>query len=463
MADWYVKNGGSGTHGGSYDPTSDSWAAAYDSITAAITASSTGDRILVSHLHNKTLSAATTYTPKTTSASPAVFISVDDTSPGTYRPGATEDASSGIYDIIFASSAGGLDTVWFGFDFISGDDMTFQPREVGRMAFHNCSFSLRPNTAIGSDNFYCTAYDGGILELYDCTLKSRSLSQFSIARGCSLFWNGGSLVAGTGLTTPDELFDATGNGGGFIELTGVDFSGCASGTEIAQTGNNTSNDLLTLYMYHCTLPANFVLNADAYTYPTAPMRMIDCQVASGQRVGFAQRVLEGEIVSLEGSSSGGIHRTDGTPIATGIYQTMQVTTSTFCSKYRPCQFVLASKYEDDYSGNGSARVYCASTTALTDATTWIVAYYGDGTTSGQTNRAVSAALSNSARDPLASGTTLTTDSGSTWMNGSSALTGYNEYYIDVALTNGSDSLVEVHFLVGSASTTVYVDTEIDFV
>jgi hypothetical protein len=62
---------------------------------------------------------------------------------------------------------------------------------------------------------------------------------------------------------------------------------------------------------------------------------------------------------------------------------------------------------------------------------------------------------------MASGTTLTTDSGSDWRDGAGALAGHNEYIIDVATSGnvGADCVPVVSISVTKANTTIYLASQ----
>jgi hypothetical protein len=64
-------------------------------------------------------------------------------------------------------------------------------------------------------------------------------------------------------------------------------------------------------------------------------------------------------------------------------------------------------------------------------------------------------------NPMASGTTLTTDSGSDWRDGAGALAGHNEYIIDVATSGdvGADCVPVVSISVTKANTTIYLASQ----
>jgi len=61
-------------------------------------------------------------------------------------------------------------------------------------------------------------------------------------------------------------------------------------------------------------------------------------------------------------------------------------------------------------------------------------------------------------NPLASGTTLTTDAGSTWEDNGVALTGHNEYKLSLTIVGGADSVPLIRvFITKPVSTGVFID------
>jgi len=103
------------------------------------------------------------------------------------------------------------------------------------------------------------------------------------------------------------------------------------------------------------------------------------------------------------------------------------------------------------------RFYLASTSALTDKDIYIEITYPDGTNKQTPNFFSSGPVTvGGTLDLMASGTTLTTDSGSDWRDGASALTGHNEYQIDVTTTGdvGADTVANVRLYVTKPSVTI---------
>jgi len=166
----------------------------------------------------------------------------------------------------------------------------------------------------------------------------------------------------------------------------------------------------------------------------------------------------------ESQDDTGIHRDESEPFADGTKVSIKVTTNTDSSEFCPFIFDLHARPAAlSNASTDTVRIYFAvvNTVTLTDINSRAELIYPDGTSSQ-----IPVYLSNGNSDILAAGTEWTDDSGgSTWMDGGVALTGHNEYFMDLDTSGvpGSDSVPIVRIYLGVTSEVVYFDTTIDAV
>ena len=145
--------------------------------------------------------------------------------------------------------------------------------------------------------------------------------------------------------------------------------------------------------------------------------------------------------------------------AADTYLSFKITTNANTTIETPFYFDLPTQWSElSAATTDNIRIHLACADILTDADVWVEVLYSDGTTKVQYNRAVSVA-----QDPMRTGTTLTTDSTSTWSSGSVT----NKYQIDVDTSGdvGSDCapIVRVYINSDPASSTIYFDSEYELV
>jgi hypothetical protein len=125
----------------------------------------------------------------------------------------------------------------------------------------------------------------------------------------------------------------------------------------------------------------------------------------------------------------------------------------------PARYAALSSASTD-----TIRIYFAvvNTTTLDNTNVWAELIYPDGTNNQTYNY-----LSNRNTNIIdATPTDWTDDSaGSTWKDGASDLTGYNEYYMDLDTSGdaGADCVPIIRIYVAEPSATIYFDSTVDVV
>lgn len=462
MAFYYVKSGGTATgdagraaaaRTGSF--ASMGAAAYYDNISDAITVPTTGpvasDSIYVSDSHTHTYAGNPTFTGSTTTG---VFkiLSVSDTNADSYSAGAAETRTSGG-DMTFLE---GLS--FHGVDFTVGDDILTGPDS--RVTFDDFTMTFegtgsRIQAGVGGAVFIfmngtCTNTNGSswgsVFTLDSCGAVMCSNVVFSGSNGVGNLTTGGFQ-----------------SGGGSLQMYGCDLSGL-TGTIVQGVGSNVQqDDLIDVKLYGCELNASAAFADEDFTKENQKISFFNCSdTSAAAEYQFFQRTFGGDI---EDQDDTGIHRDESTAFPGGTKVSMKVTTTSDASDMTPLVFDLPARYAElATASTDTIRIYFAVATAttLTNINCWAELLYPDGTNKQTYNQ-----VNNRNTDIIATSPTTHTDDsgGSTWLNGASALTGHNEYYMDLDTSGdvGADSVPIIRIYLAVPSVTVYFDTTVDTV
>lgn len=460
MADYIVKNGGTATgDNGRYTSTQTGSFATlgaanyYDSIfdvTPAgggvpTTAFTTSDRILCSSAHNKDFGAALTLTAAD-NINHSVVISVDDSNMDAYLKGAKEGTASAVANVT-------LSNTW-NFKGVSiqadgafvcntpGSDIRFDDGELLYIDNSNKTVSIGQPvklTMINSD-----------------FNRANSQNSLSFTNGAFLEMIGGGT---TGVDGNRFFHIGFASGRSAAEMHGVNLSSITSGNILNNAGGASTDDGIDILMDGCKMGgAGFVNESFAHSN----QRLIATRSSStsaGEEYQFFQRTWGGDV---EDQDDAGIHRDESTAYPSGTKVSFKVTSVASCSPQRCVSFDLTRDAALSVASTDTIRIYFAvlSATTLTDQDVWAEIMYPDGT-----NKNEYTYLSNQNADAVAAGTTHTTDTGSTWLDGVSALAGYNEYFMDLDTSGdvGADSVPIIRIHVGIPSVIIYFDTTMDLV
>lgn len=449
MSFFYVKNSlGTRTTGGGTTQQTGTFASlgagnVYATVANAITdGAGAGDHIILSDAHSESSASNTTITGPSSGES-LVIATVDDSNC---------DQSSIASSAQITTTGSGLIS-W-----------------VGRIRFYGVYMDA-------ANQFQNNDADGSSF-LTDCTLHIANVADYIDIRNAgnivffvnTTFSSGDSgahvlkalsgplisIYGGSCSGTFDDFITGTASGfaggGATFEVRGLDLNG-VKGYLLADAGGNFAEDEITVKLYGCRLDASLTGFVEE-TFVSQSHRFEAYNCASSSAEAEYQFHIEGFGGHVDNQDDTGIHRDESTAFPSGAKVSAHCVTTSGATFINPFWFELPTRYAE-LSTTDTIRIYLASTSSLTDRDVWVVMLYPDGTNSHLYNR-----ISTMDSDVLGSGTALTTDSGSTWKNGASDLTGYNEYYIDVDTSGdaGADSVPMIRIYVGLASAVIYFDT-----
>lgn len=446
MAFFYVKSGfGTRTAGGGFVSAQTGTFAAlgaanvYDSLLdvyADTTPPVDGDSIYLSHLHNKI------YTSNTTLGDGGIrtlIVSVSDTNVASYLIGATESNQPGTNDFRLS---GGI-TTW-GLTFLVGDDLIIEGDS--HISMKDCTISF--NSSL--DLINSISFDG-TLTLVNTNLiweNGTTGNVFTFARGVKYQMIGGSITATTG--TIQRLFTTNSTGGGQIRIVGANLRDINT---ISENTGGSYTDLFDVEIMDSELSASVSFANEDFVSQMQRLIVVGSGSNAEAEYQYYQRTFGGVI---QHQNDTGVFRNESVAFSSGTKVSLQVTTLTTTSLARFLYFKMPSRYVDlsNVSSN-VVRIYFASTAALTNAQVWAEIIYPDGT-----NRHVRNRVTNRVTDILSAGTAHTVDATSDWRNGASALTGFNEYFMDLDTSSnpGADTVPDVFVYVAVPSVTIYFDT-----
>lgn len=452
MAYYYVKSGGTATGDGGRYATLQTGSFAslgasgyYDGLEALnstpATAVSSGDIVLVSDASNKT-DTSVTFTFVDLDSTPNAIVSVSDTNCDQYSAGAIEESTTSVMYFYGAGSYHGM--------VFKHSGLLQLAEAAAKVRFEDCEFY--------SDSQFNTAStsDGGRWEFINCTFRPQSTTfcGFNVGNGMKVHIEGGSMIPAT--THTHFITNSGANGGAQYEVYGCDLSN-VSGAIIGNVGNSTGDDAHQFYFEGCKINGSSTYFEESILPHGIEALFVNCAATSA--AAEYQYYYINRYGTVEDQDDSGIHRDESTAFPSGTKASLKITTGiNGTSLGMPLSFKSPTRFVDlSAAASDTLTFYFASTATLTDNDVWITVNYPDGTNKHTWNR-----VSSRNSDPLASGTTLTTDSGSTWKDGASDLVGYNEYKIDVATSGdaGAKCVPIIYVNVNKASTTIYMCTSI---
>jgi len=469
VAWYYVKSGGTATgDGGRYttEKNNNSWASEFSATTeyyanvdaamAATTPPTPSDVIYVSDASTDANAASITTTGGSNEASIGVY-SVDDDAVQTYSAGATEGSTTAAGD--YHLETAGLTMTFHGMTLRAGDELGC---DVATASMELVDCTLEGHSAASEIR---TTGDGSTIRMFNCIVDQQSGARTNTLRtnnGGFIGWYGGSGVV-TGGSFVDVAGESGGNGGANFEVLGVDLSAYSTASSYllgASGGNRISDDNITMRVDRCELNANMSFLEEPFTHPGQWMLVTQSSAtASAAEYQFYYTDYAGE---AEDQDDAGIHRNESTAFPGGEKVSIKVDTNANTNRASPFVFDLPSQFMAlSTASTDTVRVYFAvvNTETLTDTNVWAELIYEDGTNGNQFNR-----VSNRGSDIVGAGTTHTDDSGgSDWRDGGIALTGHNEYYMDLDTSGdvAADCVPVLRIYVAEPSITVYFDTTIE--
>jgi len=373
---------------------------------------------------------------------PITIVSVDDLNTDNYMSGSEDRTTS-------AFRTGGA-IIYMGKTLSTSNALSLNSNSSAK--FIDCILNLNStNDYIGSLN------DAGSTKIINSVINCTSPSNgFEIRGGSEIVMVGGSILATTTVTS--LLRASSVNAGGNLKFIGVNM--LAVGTWLLGNHGGTNNDdMIEMRIDKCILNPSVGYIAESLIYPGTSILVTNSAAVAAEAE--YQFYWENWLGIARDQNSLGIFRDESESFTSGEKVSIKCNTTANVSRFNPFVFDFPTKEIDlALAASDTVRVYFTiiNTTTLTDADIWFELIYPDGTTANIYNY-----LSSENADPLAAGTTHTADSGSTWKNGASDLTGYNEYYMDVdtSVLAGSIGIPTVRINIAIPLEVIYIDTSIE--
>jgi len=274
-------------------------------------------------------------------------------------------------------------------------------------------------------------------------------------------YGGLAIIEGGRIHTSTTLSSGSaGNGGAHVIMRGVDLSDVSDTLFKGIGGNLINDDYISIQVHNCKLhPSVIFLEEDIVNTDT---RMSVIGSSHSSALAETQFWVTAKGGYVQDQRDTGIYRDETVAFPSETKISMKCVTNSLASMASPFWFDLSTRYAKLSSApTGVLRVYLASTTNLGNTDVWVEVMYADGTNKHERHFLTT-------RHPeilteAGNGDALTTDSGSTWMDGGSNLVGYNEYYIDIDTSGnaGADCLPSIKVYACVPSITVYFDPVVD--
>lgn len=449
MAFYYVKNDGTATADAGRYATKQTGTFAgigvsgyYASVALAMAATTTpvlGDFIFVSDVHSFSTSSSQNYN------APANVVCVNDAAidagRSSGRGNETITGTSGDFNISTVALISGLELQ-------VGDNFVF----TANSTVHDCKLILTGN----GDEILIPTTDSSSIYMVNCELAlNHAGARIRIQNAGTFFKQGGSVTTtSAGLTA---LFqDGFTAGGGTIDWSGVDIS-AVTGTILVGMGvNQSGDDVINIRFDMCKLASGVAFTNETFKSYDQRALFTRCSAVSAE----AEHQYHLHAFGGDVDDDTTIRRAEDDAFEdSGTIISYKIVTNSDASVGQPLWFEFPNTrwMKLALESTDTLRFHIASTTALTDADIYVEISYPGGTTKQLAKFLSSApATIGGTFDFLASGTTLTTDSGSDWRDGGSALTGHNEYVIDIDTSGnaGADSSPIVKIYVTKPSVTI---------
>jgi len=411
--------------------------------TAIADGAGSGDFLMCADNHSHDYAANTTLAGPT-SGVPIKCISVDTTNIDQYKTGAFEQ-SSGNADLIMSG-----DWACDGFNSEASDDVGTSGNDSS-LVYNNGVFRV---SAI--DDALNFGGGNGNVELNNTEIKLDDANARILSISSKMVINGGSVTTTSGGI--NALFESA---NGLTQLNGVNLLAVTG--DILQHGGVSADNKVAFMMHKCPIGSGAVFLGQTLLRPGISILATQCSNSSA--AAEYQYHYEDFYGVAEDQDDTGIFRAESTAFPSGTQSSLKVTTNSNCEQTTPLSFRPFSRFmELSVASTDTARIYfvVANTVTLTDTDVWAELIYPDGTSKNVFNY-----LSNRNTDILAAGTTHTTDSSSDWRDGAGALTGFNEYQMDLDTSGdvGADGvpIIILHVGLDTSATPIYVDRTVGVV
>ncbi|NIB44828.1 hypothetical protein HBA55_34930 [Pseudomaricurvus alkylphenolicus] len=301
--------------------------------------------------------------------------------------------------------------------------------------------------------------DGGYHLAINPTFKVNNTAAHLIGIG------GGSVIDVVGgsvdaAVKPAAVFGDMGTRGFTSRLDGVDFTNVTNYILEDIGGTIGSDDNISVRMRGCKVASGLTAFVEEeFTNYTHRFEAYNC--SSDSAAAEYQFHVQGYGGYVDDQDDAGIHRDESMAFPGGEKVSLHCVTNGMASLATPFFFDLPDWAVDlSNASSNKLRVYLVSTDSLTDLDFWLRVMFPDGTNKNLWNHA-------DTRNPdrLATvGVTLSSDTGSTWKDGASPLTGYNLYYIDIDTSvignGGANSVPKLRAFAAKPNAVIYLCTDI---
>jgi hypothetical protein len=415
----------------------------YSNITqafAAPTPPSSGDFICVSNVHDFTQPYSLIYNGVVDELCYILSVQDSDINLTSTTTRGKETASGAPNDFV------PTDVILSGLEILVGD--IFQPMNS---KFYNCKITL-----LNASNYFALLGDGNIVTLIDSELAINEVNtDIIIANGASLKWVGGSV---TTISAGLEILinGSFSNGGGVLDMQGVDIS-VVTGVLINGVGNDeNSDDLVDVKLDLCKLAAGVSFVNE--TFKSYNQRALFTRCSDSSAAAEYQYHLHAFGGNVDDDSA--IYRNEDEPFTESNQKiSYKIVTNSDASLGAPLWLdfpVLRYSQLSDLA-NDTLTFHLTSDEVLTDKDIYIEVIYPDSINKQKPNFLSSAPTAiGGTLDLMATGTTLTVDTTSTWTG---ELT--NKYQIDLDTSGiaGSDCLPIVKVYITKPSITIQIASE----
>jgi len=412
----------------------------YASITDALndTAFAAGDTIFVSTDHNASASSILYPFPDGDAGTFVCCVDAANCDQSAVSTTALETATTG--DIVW--TGGGRRLVrWYGVCLQCGDDFRFG-YDVNTLIFEDCKFIVP-----GPGDLFSLPQESNDMYLINCNIDFKNANAHLSIGSNRLFMYGGSItgVAGQILFDAGQIGNTGGAGISMARFVGVDLSDI----ETLTNSNGIEGGRAVLELINCNMNASVTRESGL-----TPRGIVIKETQSDTQGEYRFLYQEGQETVEEDTQ---IFRNETAAFPGGEQISLKCVTTSNVTKNNPLVFEFPSRFvELSSAASDVVTIHLATTSTLHDDDVWVEFIYPDGTTYQQGN----AITTHNAERAQTSTTELTTDSGSDWRDGASALSGYNEYKIDLDTSGdvGSDAYPFIRLFVGVAATIYFCPT-----